>query len=610
MQGQQLRLTPERTTMNLHALMLRVDEGAPGNTIRSLLKGVGIEAHFQPIVHLTNGEVLGYESLVRGAKATRLKTPDELFRAMADAGHTIEFEETCLRTGVLGWSRLGTPGRLFLNLSAMALMDVMERVPMGSVMQYFQDMGVAPQAIIIEVTEHDRVSDLRRFLHAAKHLREHGVRFALDDFGDGRSSLRLWAELRPEIVKIDKYFIKNIHEEAVKVQTLRGLMHFAQLFATKLVAEGIETADELKVLKDLGVDYGQGYFLGRPASTPATHISHEALSVIRVSEIAILPEMSRVAGCEFTMDRLVETAVTVSPDTPVDELAGLFSRNEALRALAVVDNDKPVGLVNRQSFLNRYAKPYFREVFGRKSCLTVANMSPLMLDRNTGLDGATQVLTSADQHYLTEGFIVTDGGRYLGLATGTQLVRAVTESRIESARHANPLTFLPGNIPISENIARLLQTGNEFVACYGDLNDFKPYNDQYGYWRGDEMIRLVAGTFVAHCDPRRDFVGHVGGDDFVVLFQSSDWMTRCEQVLEVFNRKALDLYDQDALERGGIDAEDRYGIRRFFAFTTLVIGAVRIRPGRFTQPEQVASAAAAAKFKAKHSAVPLVVDIP
>lgn len=590
--------------------MLRFDDGAPDNTVRSLLRGLGIEAHFQPIARLSDGHIVGYESLIRGSQATRLKTPDELFQAMGDAGHSIEFEETCLRVGVRDWSKLAIPSRLFVNFSATALMEMMDRMSLDNVLGGLRELGVAPEAVVIEVTEHERLTDLSCFLDAATRLREFGVRFALDDFGDGRSSLRLWAELRPEIVKIDKYFIKDVHNEAVKVQTLRGLKRFAELFSTKMVAEGIETADELKVLRDLGVEYGQGYYLGCPVARPETRISPRALETLSNGDIAILPEMTHAGGGDFTMERLVESVAPVDPATVVDDLAVLFSNNDDLRAVAVVAGEKPVGLVNRQSFLNQYAKPYFKELFGRKPCLTVANMSPLQVDRNTGIEGATQILTSSDQHYLTEGFIVTDGGRYLGLATGTQLVRVVTESRIESARHANPLTFLPGNIPISENISRLLQRRNEFVACYGDLNDFKPFNDQYGYWRGDEMIRLVARTLVAHCDPRRDFVGHVGGDDFVVLFQSSDWMPRCEQVLEVFNKKALELYDAEALERGGIEAEDRYGVRRFFKFTTLAIGAVRIRPGRFTQPEQVASAAATAKFKAKHSSVALVVDIP
>ena len=276
--------------------------------------------------------------------------------------------------------------------------------------------------------------------------------------------------------------------------------------------------------------------------------------------------------------------------------------------MALVEHDKPIGLLNRQSFVDRYARPYFKELYGRKPCLLFANAAPLLLDRHTGLDAMTAVLTSTDQRYLTEGFIVTEAGRYLGLGTGEQLVRVVTEVRIEAARHANPLTFLPGNIPISEHITRLLAGGSEFVACYADLNDFKPFNDHYGYWRGDEMIRLLARTVVSHCDPRRDFVGHVGGDDFVVLFQSDDWLHRCERIVASFNDKARELFDEQALLAGGIQAEDRHGVRRFFGFTSLSIGAVPVRPWQFTRAEQVASAAAAAKHKAKISSLGLAVE--
>ncbi|CAN0492385.1 unnamed protein product, partial [Phaeothamnion confervicola] len=140
----------------------------------------------------------------------------------------------------------------------------------------------------------------------------------------------------------------------------------------------------------------------------------------------------------------------------------------------------------------------------------------------------------------------------------------------------------------------------DFVAGYADLNHFKPYNDQYGYWRGDEMIRLVARVLVSQCDARRDFVGHVGGDDFVILFQSDDWLERCERIVATFNEKALELFDPEALVAGGIQAEDRHGDMRFHPCTTLCIGAVQVQPGRFGHAEDVASAAAAAKREAKH----------
>ena len=182
-----------------------------------------------------------------------------------------------------------------------------------------------------------------------------------------------------------------------------------------------------------------------------------------------------------------------------------------------------------------------------------------------------------------------------------------TESRIEAARHANPLTFLPGNIPITEHIERLLASGGEFVACYGDLNNFKPFNDHYGYWRGDEMIRLMAGLALGHCDAQRDFVGHVGGDDFILLFQSDDWERRCERLVADFNARAVTLYDEACRAAGGIEAEDRHGVVRFFPFTSLSIGAVRIRKGQYRTAELVASAAAAAKHEAKLAGAGLVV---
>ncbi len=124
------------------------------------------------------------------------------------------------------------------------------------------------------------------------------------------------------------------------------------------------------------------------------------------------------------------------------------------------------------------------------------------------------------------------------------------------------------------------------------------------------MIRLAARTLISHCEPRRDFVGHVGGDDFVVLFQSDDWEERCRQIVATFNERAHGLFDGAAIARGGIEAEDRHGVMRFFPFTTLALGVVVIEPGRFDKPDAVASAAAAVKHKAKMAHSGLVIERP
>jgi len=463
--------------------------------------------------------------------------------------------------------------------------------------------GVPAGAVVVELTEHERVLDFEALATAVRRLRRRGIALALDDFGDGRSSLRLWSELKPEIVKIDKYFVHELPHSADKLQTLRALMQISDTLGAQMVAEGIETIDELRIVRELGLSLGQGWLLGRPGPQPQASLSAEVCQVLQAREVAVLPQRSRASNNGVSALHLLIEAPALPMDVSLDQVFSHFQRYRDPPAVALVDEGRPCCLIPRQQFVSDYAQPYFREIHGRKPACGHANRQPLMLDVHTGIEALTAVLTSSDQRYLTEGFILTDQGLYRGLGLGQQLVRTVTEARIEAARHANPLTFLPGNIPISDHIRRLLQRQVAFVACYADLNHFKPFNDHYGYWRGDEMIRLVARTVMSQVDARLDFVGHVGGDDFVLLFQSADWAERCHRIVEQFNQSSLALFDDVARAAGGIEAEDRHGQMRFHPLSTLSIGVIRVAPGQFHEPEEVANAAAAAKWQAKKGAV-------
>ncbi|MDD0810564.1 EAL domain-containing protein [Curvibacter sp. RS43] len=556
---------------------------------------------FQPIADLRSGSIFGHEALIRGPVDSPWHRPDVLLALAAQEDLLFEFELFCVHTALAQWGALGEPGRLFVNISADALVQAVNLHDSKAIVDTAWRCGVSPRMLVLELTEHERVSDMSQLHLAVQHLHAAGVSLALDDFGDGRSSLRLWSELKPAYVKIDKYFTRELSERTESLQVVHALKGIAEVFGSVLIAEGIETRDDLRVLRDLGMAYGQGYLLGRPAATVLAHIEAEAQSVMNDRRVAVLPQLQTTARPGV----LRHLPVIQAPAAPLactnNELAELFKLRPELHAIAVVDGERPVALINRQQFMNHYATLYFREVHGRKPCLAYANHSPRVVELDYDVDELVGILTSQDQRYLSDGFIVTDNGRYVGLGTGDQLVRSVTEARIEAARHANPLTFLPGNIPISMHIDRLLDSGTEFVACYADLNHFKPFNDQYGYWRGDEMIRLVARLCVGHCDARRDFVGHVGGDDFMILFQSNNWQQRCEDIIEEFAQEALNLFDDSARQAGGIEAEDRHGVKRFFPCTTLSIGAVRVLRGQYHSAEQVANEAALAKHDAKQS---------
>jgi len=571
-------------------------------SVADLIEHRALRIHFQPIVALDSGAVFGHEALVRPPAGCLWPTPDQLFAAARDEGLSNRLEAECVRAAFEAWSRLDGRGKLFVNLSAAALLQILEGRDAAELAALAERHGVSAPGVVIELTEHEHVRDTAALLAALQPLRALGVAFALDDFGDGRSSLRLWSELKPEIVKVDKYFSREVARKGDKLQTWRALLQIAETFGTRLIAEGIEHGDELRLLRDLGIPLGQGFELGRPQPMLAEQALPAAREVLASADIAVFPMPRRASNAGMTAARLKIPAPTVTQQTLHDEVFALLEHHPSLHAVAIVDADqRPRGLLNRQTFVAHYAKPYFKELYGRKPCTSFANLSPLTIDVHTGIEELTSVLTSSDQRYLTEGFVLTESGRYRGLGTGESLVRAVTEARIEAARHANPLTFLPGNIPITDHIERLLESGRDFVAAYADLNHFKPYNDHYGYWRGDEMIRLVARALAANCDARRDFVGHVGGDDFVVLFQSDDWLDRCERIVASFNDAARELFDADALRAGGIWAEDRHGVPRFHPVTTLTIGVVPVAPQRYRLAADVANAAAWAKRHAKHA---------
>lgn len=590
------------------ARSLRLISGRNGpSQLKEILNGDQLYPVFQPIVSMEGASIFAHEGLIRGPQGTPLHTPDALLKAAAQEGLSYELEFACAVAVMRTWGLLQAPGRLFVNLSANALTQLFHERGPQVLLDLLHRLRIVPRKLVLEITEHERVTDMDQLAEIVQRVRSVGVALALDDFGDGRSSLRLWSQLRPEFVKIDKYFTKAISAHADKLKTLQALQQISAIFGSQLVAEGIETAEDLRVLRDLGMDLGQGYFLGHPSRDIAAHLDVPVTRVLLERQISVLPELARVATQGQLRHLPLLHAPTITEATTNDAVAALFLGQADLHALAVVTGEapalRPIGLVNRSSFLNQYTQLYYREVWGRKSCSAHINREPRMVERNHSVDDLIGILTSQDQRYLLDGFIVTDNGVYLGLGTGEQLVRSVTETRIEAARHANPLTFLPGNIPISQHMERLLRKQVRFAACYADLNHFKPFNDYYGYWRGDEMIRLLARIALEQCESQIDFLGHVGGDDFILLFQSADWRERCERLAAEFNRRSRTLFDQEAAQAGGIVAEDREGVSRFFPCTTVSIGAVLIEAGVFKRPEDVANLAARAKHDAKVAGV-------
>lgn len=552
-----------------------------------------LTAVFQPLADLRLGNVFGYEGLIRGPEGSPLHSPVALFDMAEQCGCFQSLEQLCRKVVVQAFVAQRLPGKLFLNVSPDCLSQPDYRN--GRTLEAILEAGLDPRRVIIELTEHKPTYDYGLLSEAIGHYRQMGFTVAIDDLGEGFASLRLWSELRPEFVKIDRHFVQNIQQEPIKAQFLRSIQQIAENCGSRVIAEGIEQLPELQVIKDLGISLGQGYVFAKPQAEPPAELPQVTLDLLQ-------PGNKTSAGlvtARACAERILLPVEPISPETPNYMVFQRFRDDTELNGLPVVANGVPLGLVRRHPFIETMARPFNHELFDKKSCTLLMDKYPLVVDKDLSLHSLSGLLVYSSRQSLVDGFIISDNGRYLGMGTGYDLMRELTEIQITAARYANPITLLPGNVPINEHIDQLLRSNSEFYACYCDLDNFKPLNDVYGYRCGDEVIQIAGKILERVCNSELDFAGHVGGDDFVLLMRSRDWQERCQSVIDMFDQLVWPLLQEEHVRAGGFVAQDRRGQEIFHPLVRMSIGAVRVAPGQFVSHHEISRAMSDAKAMAK-----------
>ncbi|MBP3999011.1 bifunctional diguanylate cyclase/phosphodiesterase [Pseudomonas koreensis] len=563
------------------------------SALSSILTQSGLHSLFQPIICLSERRILGYEALTRGPSNSPLHSPIALFAVARQAGRLSELEIACRQSACRRFNEQQLPGKLFLNVSPESLLEAAHQP--GRTLQLLQDFGIPPSQVVIELTEQTPIDDFHLLQTALHHYRAMGFSIALDDLGAGYSSLRLWSELRPDYVKIDRHFIDGIHQDALKREFVGSILQIAKASRAQVIAEGIELPEELAVLTEMGVDLVQGYLLGRPQEHPprdarALMPKHDS------SAVALNDEGSDLSA-------LLNDQPAVNRDTPTATVLEAFRRQANLNSLAVLDEQgQPCGIVHRHSLSDALLKPFATDLFARKPISRLMNDDFLAVEMSQSLQQVSRLITSRARQRIEEDFIITLNGSYLGLGRVIDVLKLITELKIQQARYANPLTLLPGNVPIQQCLTRLLQQGRESVICYVDIDSFKPFNDIYGYGRGDEVLLCLAQCLNERVDPSRDFVGHIGGDDFLLVLGPEDWRKRLNQLLDDFQSQCRRFYRPEHLEAGCFVAPNRQGIRQEFPLLSLSIGVVHLHPEACAQLDasQLAEMASQAKHHAKN----------
>lgn len=276
-----------------------------------------------------------------------------------------------------------------------------------------------------------------------------------------------------------------------------------------------------------------------------------------------------------------------------------FSHHEDIVALPVVDTEgKAVGLITRRKVLTQFSHKFSRDLNRNKRVDIVMEKNPLIFDTRTNLELVSQTVTQRKASHAFDPVIFTDHGKYIGILSIITLLKILTEINIKSALDCNPLSKLPGNNCINNEIDQRLQNKEAFTLIYADLDSFKAYNDHYGYERGDHIIQWVAELLKKH-QKKGDFIGHVGGDDFVIILKNSVWKDYIDAMLNDFQKGVPDLYKKKDRSLGYILGEDRQGNPTKFPFISLSLAVIPCPEDSFPSHVCVAEAASEIKHLAK-----------
>ncbi len=239
-----------------------VDAAERKRRLAEIIEKGDVHTLVHPVLRLDDLSIIGYEALSRGPEGGEFERPDKLFKVAYDADLVLRLERLCRRQAIRAAADLPEGRMLFMNIEPEAIGDPELRDVMFTAL--LADAAITPDRIVLEITERQAITDFPSFRSTLEYLRALGFSVAVDDAGAGYASLQVLAEVRPEWLKIDISLTRGVDVDEARRQLMSSMVTFAQRMGVKLIAEGIETEEELKVLRELGVAYGQGFLFSKP----------------------------------------------------------------------------------------------------------------------------------------------------------------------------------------------------------------------------------------------------------------------------------------------------------------------------------------------------------
>ena len=581
--------------------MQRVDADAilSREQLQGILARNELGIHFQPIFSSATGGVFGYEALTRLPAHLGISTP-ELFEAARRFNLVASLDTACRENAIVNAARLGlgeADGYLFINVCPQTLVNPQHQVGLTNILA--ENNGLSKDKIIFEITEETAVHDYDLFCRAIEYYRAQGYKIAIDDFGVGYGGLKMLAAIEPDFVKIDRMFVSNIGQATVRFNLVDSIATACHRLGIKVIAEGIESPDDLRIVFNMGIELLQGYALARPSS----HLLPAETQVV-------LPGREVISSCtneQCFIGEIAQRVVPLPANSTMPQVRAAFIERPDAMSLPVVEGDRVLGMLQRKKFFEQQVQGrygYGQALSAYKNALELADDATATVESNVTLEEVAQRIQTRESSAIYNDICVTSNGKYWGTVAISALLQSITQRSIGLARGMNPLSGLPGNEAIRREIEKRIAQNMHFDVCYIDIDNFKPYNTFYGFERGDFVIDTLAreSRIVLNHDltDNFNFAGHIGGDDFIILTRPRASLDMAQEIVSRFQSHQRDFHGDEDFGRGFYLSHNRKGEEEKFGLLSLSIGIVSAETHRLLSYAELASLATEVKNAAKN----------
>lgn len=560
---------------------------------------------YQPIVNIHTGLTLGFEALLRGYKNAGFNSINDVFNTAYDETvlYSLDLHLRELAIKSLYQNSRFSNLKLFYNLDNRVL--EMPDYNSGNTEKFLDTNNMNTANICFEISEKHEFANYSSTHTILRDYKKQNYRIAIDDFGSGYSGLTLLYHSEPDYIKIDRFFIENINDDSRKKFFVANFVNLAHMMGMSVIAEGIETLEEFYVCREIGCDYVQGYLIQKPESD-----MDKLLLRYPVVEQLVSRHHRHTEGDRSLIEKEMEERPAVSESVSTEDILEVFRNESGIRSFPVVNSsNEPIGLL-RESDLKKYVySPYGISILQHKSSTdgieSLIYRAPVMEIYNP----IEKILELYSLNEELDSVIITENGRYKGILDSSAILRILSEKKISIAQDQNPLTKLPGNTSINNYISGILRTtGALNLFVYFDFDNFKPFNDLYGFRQGDRIIRLFSDILQEHRQIRKNFIGHIGGDDFFIGYNGRDHkrediIDEVRKIISRFEADIIPFYREEHRAANRILGKNRNGESSYFPLMTVSAAVICVETsGDSHTSESLSETIASLKNEAKKAA--------